>query len=81
MRGVSLTEIVKTDLMYKFPPNFDLAKIHGNAQRVKNLDQCEYEATKLEDLKYFCPCCQMPTTESAPLYPFCSGNMELEDFG
>ncbi len=54
-KQISLKEVVTSDLMYKFPPDFELARIHGDARRVKNLDQCEYEKSKLTDSKYFCP--------------------------
>lgn len=30
---------------------------------------------------YYCPCCQLPTTEAAPLYPLCWNILELNDLG
>lgn len=80
-RQVTTKEVFAGDVLDKCPPDFRLAKIHENAQKVKNLDQADYEHSKLDDLKYFWPWCQMPTTESAPLYPMCCSIMELEDLG
>ena len=32
-------ELIEGDLLDKFPADFELARIHSDAQRVKNLDQ------------------------------------------
>jgi len=69
LHSVTVQEMIEKDLLDKIPPDFTLARIHGDAQRVKNIDTCEYEHSKLNNIELFCPCCQMPTTKSAPLYP------------
>lgn len=80
-RQVTTKQVFEGDMLDKCPPDFNLARIHENAQKVKNLDQANYKHSKLDDIKYFWPWCQMPTTESAPLYPMCCNIMELEDLG
>jgi hypothetical protein len=52
-RTMTTLEIIRGDTLDKCPPNFELCKIHENAQKVKNLDQANYEISKLDDNKYF----------------------------
>ena len=80
-RAVTAKDLIEGNMLDKFPPNLKLAKIHGNANLVKNLDQWIIEHSKIEDSKYFCPCWQRPTTEAAPMYPLWWNVMELEDLG
>ena len=80
-RTVTAKDVIEGNMLDKIPPNFELAKVHGNAKLVKNLDQCTIEHSKVEDIKYFWPWWQLPTTAAAPQYPLWWNVMELEDLG
>ena len=80
-REVSTTELIKGDLLDTAPPDWNRARIHANAQKCKDFDKIDADREKLNDARYFCPCCQLPTTEAAPLYNYCWGIMEMEDLG
>ncbi|CAI2383775.1 unnamed protein product [Moneuplotes crassus] len=65
------------------PPNFYLAKIHGSACKVKDLDQIisKYVENSKGNPMYYCPCCQLPTLESVPQYDLTCNIIDLNDLG
>ncbi|CAI2381736.1 unnamed protein product [Moneuplotes crassus] len=71
------------DILDQIPPDFELAEKHRDANRVKNIrDEVTFKNTKSVNKKEdFCPCCQMPTSKSAPLFSLCTNVFNLEDLG
>ena len=79
----STREILEKNPLDATPPSFELAKIHQNASRVKLMSQRTKEISQelLADEKFYCPCCQMPTSEVVPEIPLCSKYKDLKDLG
>jgi hypothetical protein len=69
------------DPMNKVPPNFDLARKHQDANRVKNIMELSDENAIYNEEEDFCPCCQMPTSKVAPPFKLCTSIFNLEDLG
>ncbi len=46
-------EEIETNDLEKIPPDFEDARLHGNASKVKNLDENGKDQSKLKDKKYF----------------------------
>ncbi|CAI2384085.1 unnamed protein product [Moneuplotes crassus] len=78
---LSIASAIEEEDLEKIPPNFEDARIHQNAQRVKNLDSNKDNKGKIQDKRYYCQCCKMPTTNTQPLYPLCQDTKILEDLG
>ena len=63
-------DLCEEDPLDVSPPDFELAKIHQNASRVKFMSERKISASLLNNSEMYCPCCQMPTSKAAPKIPF-----------
>ena len=69
------------DLLDQVPPDFNLAEMHRDANRVKDIREDKEDKQIYENEEDFCPCCQMPTSKVAPLFNLCTDVFNLEDLG
>ena len=70
------------DPMDNVPPDFELAKRHRDANRVKNIMEEEGQGGGMyENEDGFWECCQMPTSMVAPPFKICTSIFNLEDLG
>ena len=63
------------------PPNFDKAKKHQDATRVKNIAEDVGEVGLYDTEEDFCECCHLPTSKAAPPFKICTSVFSLEDLG
>lgn len=76
-QGFTSTDI--EDMLDRVPPDFDLAKRHGEASKIKNFyDPHDVKGTE-EGL--VCECCGMPTFKMVPKYGMCSNTSKLDALG
>lgn len=69
------------DWLNKVPPDFDLARIHGEASMVKDVSNLQRNTQDLENKDYYCQCWHMPTFKAAPKYSKCVDIMKLGELG
>ncbi len=68
-------------LLDKVPPDFDLAKMHGEANRVKDFTNPKGGSDDFNEEGARCPCCDMPTFKAFPQYPMCTAAKKLDALG
>ena len=69
------------NLLDKVPPDFALAKKHGNANLIKNFGEFNQERMNTDDESNMCECCLMPTTKVVPRFKLCTSIRSLEALG
>lgn len=69
------------EFLDKVPPDFSMAKKHGEAMRIKNF-YSEKEAQDTDEAeKLICECCGMPTFAAIPKYGLCTSTKKLDALG
>lgn len=69
------------DPLDKCPPDFEFAKKHREANRVKDLHARKIADKDINYKKMYCSCCGLPTKQAAPELSICSKYTKLEDLG
>ena len=68
------------DILDAVPPDFKLARKHGEASRIKNFFSDKANLHD-DDQDLSCECCGMPTLKAVPKYNLCVGIKKLEALG
>ena len=66
------------EFLKKFPPDWEAAEKHAEANRVVNTSSTHLYLDKPET---YCKCCHLPFPNEDDLYPICSQNIDLGDLG
>ena len=69
------------DPMDVVPPNFDLWRIHRDANTVKNIPEKDDDGVLYDDKEDFWQWWQLPTSKVAPPYKLWENVLSLEDLG
>ena len=58
----------REEILDRCPPDFNLARKHSEANRVKDLVRKNTKIKDLDDEELYCPCCGLPTDKAAPKF-------------
>ena len=69
------------ELLERCPPDFEWAKKHREANKVKTFEFYDPDDINIDDENLYCKCCKLPLEKAVPLHPLWTDTKNLQDLG